>query len=176
MELADVFAVYRRDEEAGTFKEDNLDVLNDKQFLIDFKRLYNVYEKTALRKFTVIDGKLFMKFGTGAGLNDFAVFKWAFNDGNLRFVDGRAEAEYRRIAYPPRTNSAGRRPTANPIATAITRTFRLRIGCSSNASAAISRSRSRTTPRPAKAFIPSRWTTNIRRWTTPKSPTASSVI
>jgi hypothetical protein len=101
MELADVFAVYRRDEEAGTFKEDTLDVLNDKQFLIDFKRLYNVYEKTALRKFTVIEGKLYMKFGTGAGLNDFAVFKWAFNDGNLRFVDGRAEAEYRRIAYPP---------------------------------------------------------------------------
>jgi hypothetical protein len=100
MELADVFAVYRRDEEAGTFKEDNLDVLNDKQFLIDFKRLYNVYEKTAFRKFTVIDGKLYMKFGTGPGLNDFAVFKWAFNDGNLRFVDGRAEAEYRRIAYP----------------------------------------------------------------------------
>jgi hypothetical protein len=100
MELADVFAVYRRDEEAGTFKEDNLDVLNDKPFLIDFKRLYNVYEKTAFRKFSVIEGKLYMKFATGAGLNDFAVFKWAFNDGNLRFVDGRAEAEYRRIAYP----------------------------------------------------------------------------
>lgn len=100
MELADVFAVYRRDEEAGTFKEDTLDVLNDRQFLIDFKRLYNVYEKTAFRKFAVIDGKLYMKFATGAGLNDFAVFKWAFNDGNLRFVDGRAEAEYRRIGYP----------------------------------------------------------------------------
>jgi hypothetical protein len=100
MELGDVFAVYRRDEEAGTFKEDNLDVLSDKQFLLDFKRLYNVYEKTALRKFAVIEGKLYMKFGTGAGLNDFAVFKWAFNDGNLKFVDGRAEAEYRRIAYP----------------------------------------------------------------------------
>jgi hypothetical protein len=101
MELGDVFAVYRRDEEAGTFKEDSLDVLNDRQFLTDFKRLYNVYEKTALRKFSVIDGKLYMKFATGAGLNDFAVFKWVFNDGNLRFVDGRAEAEYRRIAYPP---------------------------------------------------------------------------
>lgn len=100
MELGDVFAVYRRDETAGTFKEDTLDVLNDKQFLLDFKRLYNVYEKTSFRKFAVIDGKLYMKFGTGAGLNDFAVFKWAFNDGNLRFVDGRAEAEYRRIAYP----------------------------------------------------------------------------
>ncbi|MCW5551044.1 MAG: DNA repair ATPase [Verrucomicrobiae bacterium] len=100
MELGDVFAVYQRDEATGTFKEDSLDVLNDKQFLLDFKRLYNVYEKTAFRKFAVLDGKLYMKFGTGAGLNDFAVFKWAFNDGNLKFVDGRAEAEYRRIAYP----------------------------------------------------------------------------
>ncbi len=100
MELGDVFAVYQRDEATGTFKEDTLDVLNDKQFLLDFKRLYNVYEKTAFRKFAVIDGKLYMKFGTGAGLNDFAVFKWAFNDGKLKFVDGRAEAEYRRIGYP----------------------------------------------------------------------------
>ena len=101
MELTDVFAIYRRDEAAGTFKEDTLHVLNDRQFLIDFKRLYNVYEKTVFRKFAVLDGKLYMKFATGSGLNDFAVFKWAFNDGNLRFLDGRAEAEYRRIAYPP---------------------------------------------------------------------------
>lgn len=101
MELADVFAIYRRDEATGTFKEETLELLGDKQFLLDFKRLYNVYEKTAFRKFAVLDGKLFMKFGTGAGLNDFAVFKWAFNDGNLKFGDGRAEAEYRRIAYPP---------------------------------------------------------------------------
>lgn len=100
IELSDVFAIYSRDEEAGTFKEADLDVVNDKQFLIDFKRLYNVYEKTAFRKFSVVDGKLYMKFATGAGLNDFAVFKWAFNDGNLRFADGRAESEYRRIAYP----------------------------------------------------------------------------
>lgn len=101
MELGDVFAVYRRDEATGTFKEDSLDVLNDPHFLADFKRLYNVYEKTALRKFAVIGGKLFIKFGTGPGLNDFAAVKWEFNDGNLRYLDGRAEAEYRRIAYPP---------------------------------------------------------------------------
>jgi hypothetical protein len=100
IELSDVFAVYSRDEEAGTFKEAGLDVLDDKQFLVDFKRLYNVYEKTAFRKFSVVDGKLYMKFATGAGVSDFAVFKWAFNDGNLRFADGRAESEYRRIGYP----------------------------------------------------------------------------
>jgi hypothetical protein len=100
MNLGDVFAIYRRDEETGSFKEDTLALLEDRQFLLDFKRLYHVYEKTAFRKFAVLDGKLFMKFGTSASVNDFAAFKWAFNDGNLKFLDGRAEAEYRRIAYP----------------------------------------------------------------------------
>ncbi len=100
VELGDVFAVYQRDEDSGTFKETGLDPLQDKQFLIDFQRLYNVYEKTAFRKFSVIEGKLYMVFATGPGANDIAVFKWAFNDGRLRFVDGRAEAEYRRVGFP----------------------------------------------------------------------------
>ena len=100
VELDDVFAVYSRDEEAGTFKEAGLDVLLDRDFITDFKRLYNVYEKTVLRKFSVIDGSLFMVFAIGSGVNDIAVFKWAFNDGNLRFIDGRAEAEYRKIGFP----------------------------------------------------------------------------
>ncbi|HYG21858.1 MAG TPA: DNA repair ATPase [Verrucomicrobiae bacterium] len=100
MELSDVFAIYSRDEQSGSFKEASMDLLMDKQFLGDFKRLYNVYEKAAFRKFALIEGKLYMKFATGAGINDFAVFKWAYNDGNLKFVDGRAESEYRRIAYP----------------------------------------------------------------------------
>ncbi len=101
MDLADVFAIYRRDEATGGFKEESLEPLQDKQFVTDFKRLYNVYEKTAFRKFAVIGGNLYAKFGTGASLNDYAVFKWAFNDGNLRYLDGRSEAEYRRVGYPP---------------------------------------------------------------------------
>jgi hypothetical protein len=32
IELSDVFAVYQRDEEGGTFKEDSLEILDDKQF------------------------------------------------------------------------------------------------------------------------------------------------
>jgi hypothetical protein len=75
VELDDVFAIYARDEESGTFKEAGLDLLSDPQFLIDFKRLYHVYERTAFRKFSVIGSNLYMKFATGAGLNDFAVFK-----------------------------------------------------------------------------------------------------
>jgi len=101
VELSDVFAIYSRDKTEGNFTEAGLEVLQDAQFLIDFKRLYNVYEKTAFRKLSIIEGKLYMVFATGPGVNDIAVFKWAFNDGNLRYVDGRAEAEYRRVGFPP---------------------------------------------------------------------------
>lgn len=101
IELADVFAVYARDEEAGTFREAPLDVLQDRRFLTDFKRLYHVYEKTTFAKFSLIDGHLFLVFRTGAGPGDLAVFKWAYLGGELKYVDGRAEAEYRRIGFPP---------------------------------------------------------------------------
>ena len=100
VELGDVFALYRRDGQTGSFREDSLEVLNDKPFLTDFRRLYHVYEKTVFRKFSLIGGHLYMKFATGTGAGDIAVFKWAYQDGQLRYVDGRAEAEYRRVGYP----------------------------------------------------------------------------
>ena len=101
IELGDVFAVYSRDEQAGTFKEAELALLQDKTFITDFKRLYNVYEKASFQKFSVIEGKLYMVFSTGPGINDIAVFKWAYNDGNLKYLDGRSEAEFRKVGFPP---------------------------------------------------------------------------
>src|SRR6478735_2798462 len=101
IELGDVFAVYSRDEQAGTFKEADVAVLQDKTFITDFKRLYNVYEKTAFQKFSIIEGKLYMVFSTGPGINDIAVFKWAYNEGNLKYLDGRSEAEFRKVGFPP---------------------------------------------------------------------------
>ncbi len=101
IELGDVFALYRRDEAAGTFKEAELTVLQDKSFLTDFKRLYKVYDRAAFHKFSLIEAHLFMVFRIGAGLNDLAVFKWVYDDGRLRYVDGRAEAEFRKIGFPP---------------------------------------------------------------------------
>ncbi len=100
IELADVFAVFARDEQAGTFREAPLEVLNDKRFLTDFKRLYNVYERTTFSKFSLIDGQLYMVFRTGTGASDIAVFKWAYNGGALAYVDGRAEAEFRKVGFP----------------------------------------------------------------------------
>jgi hypothetical protein len=101
MELADVFGIYQRDEAAGTFREDPLTILEDRQFLTDFKRIYTVYEKTVFSKFSLIDGNLYMVFQTGSNTSDIAVFKWSYEGGNLRYLDGRAEAEYRRVGFPP---------------------------------------------------------------------------
>ncbi|MCP5527336.1 MAG: DNA repair ATPase [Verrucomicrobiales bacterium] len=100
IDLADVFAIYHRDETTGAWKEAGLDPLQDAAFLRDFKRLYNVYAKTVFRKFSVIDGQLYLVFGVGAGVEDIAVFKWAYNDGEPRYVDGRAEADFRRVGFP----------------------------------------------------------------------------
>jgi hypothetical protein len=101
IELGDVFAIYDRDEAAGTFKEGGLEVLKQKDFITDFKRLYNVYERAFFSKFSLIEGNLFMVFQVGAAATDIAVFKWAFHGGQLIYLDGRAETEFRKVGFPP---------------------------------------------------------------------------
>ena len=100
IELADVFGVYVRDEAAGIWREAALDVLQDKNFATDFKRLYQVYSRASFHKFSLVEGHLYMVFRTGTGGSDIAVFKWLYNDGRLRYVDGRSEAEFRKVGFP----------------------------------------------------------------------------
>ena len=102
--LGDVFGLYHYDEATAGFREDPLSPLEDKAFLSDFARIHTVYEKTAFRKFSRIESQLFMVFQTGTNPDDIAVFKWAVDGDSLRYVDGRAEAEYRRIGFPPQFN------------------------------------------------------------------------
>lgn len=99
--LADVFGIYSRKEESGTFHEDSLAPLEQKAFLSDFSRIHTVYEKTVFSKFSLIDSQLYMVFRTGSNPGDIAAFKWAVDGNTLRYVDGRAEAEYRRSGFPP---------------------------------------------------------------------------
>ncbi len=101
IELGDVFAVYERDETSGSFREGELAPLVDSRFLADFKRLYHVYEKTVFSKFSEIEGRIYMVFRIGAGPSDIAVFKWSLEGGQLRYVDGRAESDFRRLGFPP---------------------------------------------------------------------------
>src|SRR5690606_8265815 len=71
------------------------------RFIGDFKRLYNIYEKTVFTKFSLIEGRLYMVFQIGAGPGDISVFKWAMEGETLRYIDGRAESEFRRVGFPP---------------------------------------------------------------------------
>ncbi len=100
IDLGDVFAIYQRDEATGEFKETTLEPLQDRSFQTDFKRLYNVYEKAAFAKFSLIENALYMVFQIGAAVSDIAVFKWAFNGGQLRYLDGRSEGDYRKTGFP----------------------------------------------------------------------------
>ncbi|WP_421861619.1 DNA repair ATPase [Parvibaculum sp.] len=101
IDVADVFAIYRRDAETGMFKEDSLAVLDDRNFVTDFKRLYHVYARAAFVKFSLVEGQLYFVFRVGAAVNDIAVFKWAFDGAGLHYVDGRAETEFKKVGYPP---------------------------------------------------------------------------
>lgn len=101
IELGDVFAIYQRDAQAGTFKEESLEMLQDSQFILDFKRLYNVYTRAAFNKFSLIESNLFMVFLVGNTVSDMAVFKWTYQGGRWRYVDGRSESEFRRVGFPP---------------------------------------------------------------------------
>ena len=101
IDVADVFAIYRRDEATGMFNEDSLTVLHDRNFVTDFKRLYHVYARAAFVKFSLVEGQLYFVFRVGAAVNDIAVFKWAFDGAGLHYVDGRAETEFRKVGYPP---------------------------------------------------------------------------
>lgn len=100
-QLADVFGIFLRDETTGNFRETDLELLGDPRFLADFKRIYSVYEKTSFAKFSLIGNQLFFVFQTGTTVNDLAVFKWVLDGETLQYVDGRSEAEFRRVGFPP---------------------------------------------------------------------------
>lgn len=97
----DVFAIFERDPETGSFRERPLDLVEDKAFVTDFKRLHQVYEKATFSKFSIVDGSLYAVFRIGSGLDDVAVFKWTWIRDALRYVDGRSESEYRKLGFPP---------------------------------------------------------------------------
>ena len=100
--VSDVFVVFRRNVETGTFhEEEQCGILDDPAFLSDFQRIHRVYQNVEFTKFSVSEGYLFMVFRTGTAAGDMAVFRWEILPDGLRYADGRAETEYRRIGFPP---------------------------------------------------------------------------
>ncbi len=60
VELADVFSIYRYDQEG--FTAQSLEMINDDQFKKDFDDLYKYYKNTSFAKFTIMQPYFYMVF------------------------------------------------------------------------------------------------------------------
>ena len=105
-DLADVFSVYRFDD--GNFHEESLDLLNDKQFNVDFHALYKYYKDTRFAKFHISGPYLYLVFRTGKALSDIKTFKFLVEGDSLKYVDNRSDHE---VKYPPQHDFQWKRTT-----------------------------------------------------------------
>jgi hypothetical protein len=105
-ELPDVFSLYRFED--GSFHEESLDLLSDKQFNVDFHSLYKYYKDTRFAKFHVSGPYLYLVFQTGKALTDLKSFKFLMQGESLKYVDNRSDHE---VVYPPQHDFNWKRTT-----------------------------------------------------------------
>ncbi|MCF7973179.1 MAG: DNA repair ATPase [Phycisphaerae bacterium] len=104
--LEDVFAVYAWQE--NSFSTCPLDLIQNPQFLADFKNLYRYYKRTTFTKFAVIGHHLFMVFRVGRDVKDVKTFKWLIRGDRLEYLDNRSDHEFR---FPSQHEFEWRRTT-----------------------------------------------------------------
>ncbi|NML63819.1 AAA family ATPase [Hymenobacter sp. RP-2-7] len=107
-ELGDVFGVYQY---AGReFQPLGLEMLQNPQFLEEFRNLYRYYKNTQFVKFAVRGPYLFMVFRVGKSASDIKTFKWLLDEENdtLSYLDNRSDHEY---SYPPQQEFVWKRAT-----------------------------------------------------------------
>ncbi|MDJ0364608.1 DNA repair ATPase [Hymenobacter sp. H14-R3] len=91
-DLADVFGVYNYVNHE--FQPLGLELLENAQFLEEFRNLYKYYKNTQFVKFAVLGPHLFMVFRVGKTPNDTKTFKWLLKDDTLTYLDNRSDHEY----------------------------------------------------------------------------------
>lgn len=90
--ISDVFSLYEfRDDKFATTSQD---ILQNKDFVTDFKDLYKYYKKTQFIKFSFIGNFLFMIFKTGNTESDTKTFKWTIQNNTLIYSGNRSDHEY----------------------------------------------------------------------------------
>ena len=93
IKLSDVFSIYKYKE--NRFQEQSLTLINDTQFLDDFKNQYKYYRKTFFAKFRIIGNYLYMVFQISENTNDIKTFKWLINENTIKYIDNRSDHEYK---------------------------------------------------------------------------------
>jgi hypothetical protein len=105
-ELADVFGVYNYANRE--FQALDLSLLENPQFLEEFRNLYRYYKNTQFVKFAVLGPHLYMVFRVGKTPNDIKTFKWLLKDDTITYLDNRSDHEY---VFPPQHEFAWKRAT-----------------------------------------------------------------
>lgn len=105
-ELADVFGVYNYANRE--FQALDLSLLENPQFLEEFRNLYRYYKNTQFVKFAVLGPHLYMVFRVGKTPNDIKTFKWLLKDDTLTYLDNRSDHEY---VFPPQHEFTWKRAT-----------------------------------------------------------------
>ncbi|MCB2408821.1 DNA repair ATPase [Hymenobacter lucidus] len=105
-DLADVFGVYEYAEH--DFRPLGLELLQNPQFLEEFRNLYRYYKNTQFVKFAVIGHHLFMVFRVGKSASDVKTFKWLIQGETLNYIDNRSDHEY---TFPPQHEFQWKRAT-----------------------------------------------------------------
>jgi len=105
-DLADVFGVYEYQDH--DFRPLGLELLQQPQFLEEFRNLYRYYKNTQFVKFAVIGVHLFMVFRVGKSASDVKTFKWLVQGDTLTYIDNRSDHEY---TFPPQHEFQWKRAT-----------------------------------------------------------------
>ncbi len=93
IKLSDVFSIYEFKE--NRFQQRSLTLINDNQFIQDFKNQYKYYRNTFFAKFSIIDNYLHMVFQISEKTEDIKTFKWLIKDNSLQYIDNRSDHEYK---------------------------------------------------------------------------------
>ena len=88
IQLSDVFSIYTL--ENNQFVPQTLELINDENFITDYKNLYKYYRDSIFSKFRRTENYLYMIFQTSKNPEDLKAFKWLINGDKLRYQDDRS--------------------------------------------------------------------------------------
>ncbi len=88
IQLSDVFSIYKF--ENNQFIPQPLDLINDSNFVNDYKNLYKYYRDSIFSKFRRTENYLYMVFQTSKNIEDVKAFKWLIKGNQLIYQDDRS--------------------------------------------------------------------------------------
>lgn len=95
IQLSDVFSIYTFD--GNQFIPEPLDLINDPDFITDYKNLYKYYRDSIFSKFRRTENYLYMIFQTSKNVEDAKAFKWLIKGNKLIYQDDRSIHEVTKV-------------------------------------------------------------------------------